>query len=54
MKFPTKKEALAYLSANPLSYALWDEGKIEMSAIYWNGRCRIQRSDASVNRIPEA
>jgi hypothetical protein len=44
-----KKAALAYLENNALACVTWPEdGKI-MSAIYWNGKRRIQPADKKVN-----
>jgi hypothetical protein len=46
---PTKAAALAALKADPLGVYTWMDGTALMSAIYWNGRRRIQKADAPVN-----
>lgn len=45
----TKALALDALTKAPLSCVTWMEGKVKMSAIYWNGKRRIQKADAAVN-----
>lgn len=42
---PSKKAALEQLAKEPLSCVTWLEGGVLMSAIYWNGRRRIQKAD---------
>lgn len=45
----TKKAAFAELCKKPLSCVFWMEGQVKMSAIYWNGKRRIQKADAKIN-----
>ena len=49
-KCANRKEALEWLSRNPRHCVLWDEKGIEMSAIYWCGKLRIQPADKPVNK----
>jgi hypothetical protein len=45
--FLSKKEAIQYLNNNPLACVGWGD----MSAIYWNGRIRVQKADKKINWI---
>lgn len=47
--FATRKEALAYLEKTALCCVQWPEKGKLMSAIYWNGKRRIQPADQPVN-----
>lgn len=47
--FATRKEALAFLSANALHCVTWPENGHTMSAIYWSGKRRIQLAAAKIN-----
>jgi hypothetical protein len=46
--YKNKKAALSALRDNPLSCVEWMQGKVKMSALYWNGRIKILPSNKAI------
>lgn len=47
--YASRREAFAGLDEAPLSCVTWDEKAVKMSAIYWNGKRRVQPADKKRN-----
>lgn len=45
----SKTEALKTLEGKPLSCVTWNEKGVVMSAIYWNGKRRVQKAETKIN-----
>lgn len=46
--FDNKKDALAFLSDNPLMSVGWPEGRGRMEACYWNGKIKMTKADVKI------